>query len=170
VIIINGLSKGFAMTGYRLGYMACQNTNLVKACEKIQGQMTSGANAPTQVAAIAALTSDLEPTRAMVAEFAERRKMVMQLMATISHIRCQEPGGAFYVFPDVSAYFGKEHEGVVLAGADDLAMYLLQSAHVSTVTGSAFGEPNCLRISYAASRPDIEKGLGRIREALHQLT
>jgi aspartate aminotransferase len=169
VIIINGLSKGYAMTGYRLGYIACSNTDLVKACEKLQGQITSGANAATQIGAVAALTGDMSPTDAMVKEFSERRKMVMQMLADIPNIRIDEPAGAFYVFPDVSYYFGKKDGDTVIPNADALCMYLLEKAHVSTVTGGAFGEPNCIRISYAASREDIQKGFSRIKEALLRL-
>jgi aspartate aminotransferase len=166
VIIVNGLSKGYAMTGYRLGYIACSNTDLVKACDKLQGQFTSGANAVTQQGAVAALTGDMQPTADMVKEFAERRKMVMALLADIPNIRIDEPAGAFYVFPDVSYYFGKKDGDTVVPDADALCMYLLQKAHVSTVTGGAFGEPNCIRISYAASREDIKKGFTRIKDAL----
>jgi aspartate aminotransferase len=169
VVIINGLSKGYAMTGYRLGYIACSNTDLVKACEKLQGQITSGANAATQIGAVAALTGDMGPTDAMVKEFSERRRMVMQMLAEIPNIRIDEPAGAFYVFPDVSYYFGKKDGDSVIPNADALCMYLLEKAHVSTVTGGAFGEPNCIRISYAASREDIQKGFSRIREALLRL-
>ncbi|HSR39214.1 MAG TPA: pyridoxal phosphate-dependent aminotransferase [Phnomibacter sp.] len=169
VVIINGLSKGYAMTGYRLGYIACSNTDLVKACEKLQGQITSGANAATQIGAVAALTGDMSPTDAMVKEFSERRKMVMQMLADIPNIRIDEPAGAFYVFPDVSYYFGKKDGDTVIPNADALCMYLLEKAHVSTVTGGAFGEPNCIRISYAASREDIQKGFSRIKEALLRL-
>jgi aspartate aminotransferase len=169
VIIINGLSKGYAMTGYRLGYIACSNIDLVKACEKLQGQITSGANAATQIGAVAALTGDMSPTDAMVKEFSERRKMVMQMLADIPNIRIDEPAGAFYVFPDVSYYFGKKDGDTVIPNADALCMYLLEKAHVSTVTGGAFGEPNCIRISYAASREDIQKGFSRIKEALLRL-
>lgn len=170
VIIVNGLSKGYAMTGYRLGYIACSNVDLVKACDKLQGQFTSGANAVTQQGAVAALKGDMNPTYEMVKEFAERRKMVMQLLAEIPNIRIDEPAGAFYVFPDVSAYFGKKVGDTVIANADELAMFLLEKAHVSTVTGGAFGEPNCIRISYAASREDIKKGFTRIKDALASLS
>lgn len=169
VIIVNGLSKGYAMTGYRLGYIACSNVDLVKACDKLQGQFTSGANAVTQQGAVAALLGDMSPTAAMVKEFAERRKMVMALLAEIPNIRIDEPAGAFYVFPDVSYYFGKKAGDHTINNADELAMYLLETAHVSTVTGGAFGEPNCIRISYAASRQDIQKGFTRIKDALLQL-
>ena len=169
VVIINGLSKGFAMTGYRLGYIACTNTDLIKACDKIQGQMTSGANAVTQQGAVAALRDDISPSMAMKEEFEARKKMVIEFLAGIPNIRLSEPDGAFYVFPDVSAYFGKKAGDRVIANADDMSMYLLEKAYVSTVTGGAFGEPNCIRISYAASREDLRKGFNRIKEALAAL-
>lgn len=169
VVIINGLSKGFAMTGYRLGYIACTNTDLIKACDKIQGQMTSGANAVTQQGAVAALKEDITPSLEMQKEFAARKAMVIDLLAEIPGIRLSEPDGAFYVFPDVSSYFGKKVNGQVIANADELAMYLLEKAHVSTVTGGAFGEPTCIRISFAASREDIKKGFTRIKDALAAL-
>lgn len=169
VIIINGLSKGFAMTGYRLGYIACTNTDLIKACDKIQGQLTSGANAATQIGAVAALTESIAPSLAMREEFEARKQMVLGMLADIPGLRLSEPDGAFYVFPDVSSYFGKKVGDKVIANADDLAMYLLETAHVSTVTGGAFGEPNCIRISYAASRTDLQKGFARIKDALAAL-
>ncbi len=169
VVIINGLSKGFAMTGYRLGYIACSNTDLIKACDKIQGQMTSGANAVTQQGAVVALKHDISSSLEMQKEFAARKKMVIDLLAEIPGIRLSEPDGAFYVFPDVSSYFGKKIGDKVIANADDLAMYLLETAHVSTVTGGAFGEPTCLRISFAASREDLKKGFSRIKNALAAL-
>jgi len=170
VVIINGLSKGFAMTGYRLGYMVCRNTDLIKACDKIQGQMTSGANAVTQMGAVAALVEDIKPSLEMVSEFAERRKIVMQYLSEIPGVRIQDPEGAFYVFPDVSSYFGKKVGDKLIANSDDMSMYLLEEAWVSTVSGNAFGEPNCIRISYAASRADLEKGFGRIKKALEALS
>lgn len=170
VIIINGLSKGFAMTGYRLGYIACTNIDLIKACDKIQGQITSGANAVTQQGAVAALMESIAPSMEMQAAFESRKKLVLGMLAEIPGIRISEPDGAFYVFPDVSSYFGKKAGEQTIANADDLAMYLLETAHVSTVTGSAFGEPNCIRISYAASIADLEKGFGRIKAALMGLS
>jgi len=169
VIIVNGLSKGFAMTGYRLGYIACSDVALVKACEKIQGQITSGANAATQQGAVAALNESIEPSMEMQVEFKERKQLVLQMLSEIPGLKLSEPDGAFYVFPDVSSYFGKKVGDKLIANADDLAMYLLETAHVSTVTGGAFGEPNCIRISYAASRSDLQKGFGRIKEALANL-
>ncbi len=169
VVIVNGLSKGFAMTGYRLGYIACSNTDLIKACDKIQGQITSGANAVTQQGAVAALRHDITPSMNMQKEFAERKAMVIDMLKEIPGIRLSEPDGAFYVFPDVSSYFGRKIGDKVIANADDLAMYLLETAYVSTVTGSAFGEPDCIRISFAASREDLRKGFTRIKDALAAL-
>ena len=168
VVIINGLSKGYAMTGWRLGYIAA-NATIAKACEKIQGQITSGANAVTQRAAITALTADMNPTAMMVEEFTKRRKRVMELLATMPGIVCSEPEGAFYVFPQVNQFFGKADGEDKIENADDLCMYLLNKAHVSTVTGRAFGEPNCIRISFANSMENIEKGFGKIKDALAKL-
>ncbi|MBL0184096.1 MAG: pyridoxal phosphate-dependent aminotransferase [Chitinophagaceae bacterium] len=168
VIIINGLSKGYAMTGWRLGYIAA-SPMVVKACEKVQGQITSGPNAVTQRAAIAALTGDLKPTAIMVEEFTKRRKRVMELVKDIPGIECSEPQGAFYVFPSVKNYFGRSDGEETIMNADDLCMYLLNKAHVSTVTGRAFGEPNCIRISFANSTENIEKGFAKIKEALAKL-
>ena len=167
-IVINGLSKGFAMTGWRLGFMAAP-LPIAKACDKLQGQFTSGANAVTQRAAITALTSSLEPTQKMVEAFRNRRARVMELMETIPHFRFAEPDGAFYAFPCVDAYFGKTDGETVIQRADDLCMYLLNKGHVSTVTGSAFGDDHCIRLSYANSMENIEKGFARIREALSLL-
>jgi aspartate aminotransferase len=168
VIIINGLSKGFAMTGWRLGYSA-SNVEIAKACDKIQGQITSGTNAVTQRAAITALTSSLDTTHEMVKQFKVRREKVMQLLKEIPNIKCFEPDGAFYVFPQVDSYFGKKFNGEVIKDADDLCMYLLNVSHVSTVTGKAFGEPKCIRISFANSMENIEEGFRRIKEGLSKL-
>ena len=168
VVIVNGLSKGFAMTGWRLGYIAAP-PEIAKACEKIQGQFTSGANAVTQRAAIAALTGNMQPTLNMLKEFADRRKRVMELMEGIPHFPCSEPLGAFYVFPKVNDYFGKSDGEHVINHADDLCMYFLHTAHVSTVTGRAFGEPDCIRISFANSMENIEKGFAKIKAALANL-
>ena len=168
VIVINGLSKGFAMTGYRLGYIAA-HTEVAKACEKLQGQFTSGANAITQRAAITALTTDLRPTKEMVKEFEKRKKRVMDLLADIPGLFCNEPSGAFYVFPVVKNYFGKKDGDDLINDADNLCMYLLNKAKVSTVTGSAFGDPDCIRISYANNMQNIEKGFARIKEAFGKL-
>jgi aspartate aminotransferase len=168
VIIVNGLSKGFAMTGYRLGYIAAHPT-VAKGCEKIQGQFTSGANSITQKAAVVALTTDLKPSFEMTREFERRRKRVMELIKGIPGWKCTEPDGAFYVFPKVDYYFGKTDGTQTIENADDLCMYLLNTANVSTVTGRAFGSPDCIRLSFANSLEKIEKAYARIKEALAKL-
>jgi aspartate aminotransferase len=168
IIIINGLSKGYAMTGYRLGYIAA-HPDVIKACEKLQGQYTSGTNAVTQRGAIEALTGDLRPSVEMNKEFGRRRERMLQLIKSIPGIQIAEPDGAFYVFPVVTAYFGKKNGEEVIKDADDLCMYLLNTAHVSTVTGRAFGEPTCIRISFANSMEKIEDAMGRISAALAKL-
>jgi aspartate aminotransferase len=168
VIIINGLSKGYAMTGYRLGYIAAHPT-IVKACEKLQGQYTSGANAVTQRGAIEALTGDLAPSLAMNVEFTRRRARMLELLKSIPGVEIAEPDGAFYVFPVVKAYFGKKIGDQLIKDADDLCMYLLNTAHVSTVTGRAFGEPDCIRISFANSMIKIEEAMARITKAMLDL-
>jgi aspartate aminotransferase len=168
VVIINGLSKGYAMTGWRLGYMAAA-APVAKACEKIQGQFTSAATAITQRAAIAALTGDMKPTEEMIKQFKQRRQRVMELLAELPLVKCNEPQGAFYVFPEMDNYFGKTDGEDVMKNADDLCMYFLNKAHVSTVTGKAFGEPNCIRISFANSMENIEKGFAKIKDALAKL-
>ena len=168
VIIVNGLSKGFAMTGYRLGYIA-SNTTVAKACEKIQGQFTSGANSVTQRAAIVALTTDLKPSLDMTKEFERRKQRVKELIAEIPDWSYAEPDGAFYVFPQVNAYFGKSNGAEKIENADDLCMYLLNTAHVSTVTGRAFGSPDCIRLSFANSLEKIEEAYKRIKKALADL-
>jgi aspartate aminotransferase len=168
IIIINGLSKGYAMTGYRLGYIAA-HPDVIKACEKLQGQYTSGANAVTQRGAIEALTGDLRPSVEMNTEFGRRRERMLQLIKAIPGIQIAEPDGAFYVFPVVTAYFGKKNGEEVIKDADDLCMYLLNTAHVSTVTGRAFGEPTCIRISFANSMEKIEDAMSRITAALAKL-
>ena len=168
VIIINGLSKGYAMTGYRLGYTAA-NATVAKACEKLQGQFTSGTNSVTQRAAITALLSDLRPTQEMVKEFTRRRQRVMDILEEIPNVECSKPDGAFYIFPVIKNYFGKSCDGETINNASDLAMYLLNKGHVSTVSGSAFGDDDCIRISFANSMENIEKGFLRIKEALAKL-
>lgn len=169
VIIINGLSKGYAMTGYRLGYIAADSI-IVKACEKLQGQYTSGANSVTQRGAIVALTGDLLPSIEMNVEFARRRARMLELLKAIPSVEIAEPDGAFYVFPVVKAYFGKHIGDQLIKDADDLCMYLLNTAHVSTVTGRAFGEPNCIRISFANSMDKIEEAMSRISMAMANLS
>ena len=168
VIIVNGLSKGFAMTGWRLGYIAAQ-VEIAKACEKLQGQFTSGTNSIAQKSAVVALTADLAPSYAMVKEFAERRKRTMELVRGIPGLKCFEPEGAFYIFPDVSYYFGKSDGVNKIQNSADFSMYLLNTAHVSSVMGDAFGEPACVRFSFANSLPNIEKAWARIKEALAKL-
>jgi len=168
VIIVNGLSKGFAMTGYRLGYIAA-NAVVAKACEKIQGQFTSGANAITQRAAITALTTDLRPSMEMAKEFTRRRKRILELLKEIPGTHGAEPDGAFYIFPVVKEFFGRSDGENKIKDADDLCMYLLNKANVSTVTGRAFGEPDCIRISFANSMEKIETAMARIKEALGKI-
>lgn len=168
VIIVNGLSKGYAMTGYRLGYIAA-NVDVAKGCEKLQGQFTSGTNAVTQRATIDALVGDQTPTLEMTKEFERRKKRVLELVSEIPGWKLAEPDGAFYVFPQVSAYFGKSDGTTTINDADDLCMYLLNVAHVSTVTGRAFGTPDCIRLSFANSLEKIEEAYKRIKAALAKL-
>jgi aspartate aminotransferase len=168
VIIVNGLSKGFAMTGWRLGYIAAQ-PEIAKACEKLQGQFTSGTNSIAQKAAVVALTGDLTASMDMVKEFTNRRKKTMELVKGIPGLKCFEPQGAFYIFPDVSYYFGKSDGVNAISNSADFSMYLLNTAHVSSVMGDAFGEPACVRFSFANSMPNIEKAWGRIKDALAKL-
>lgn len=168
VIIVNGLSKGFAMTGWRLGYIAADPI-IVKGCEKLQGQLTSATSSITQRAAIDALTGDLTASKDMLKAFTERRARILELLKEIPGVECAEPDGAFYVFPKINAYVGKKDGDTVLATADDLCMYLLNTAHVSTVTGTAFGEPTCIRLSFATSLKKIEEAIARIKKALAAL-
>jgi aspartate aminotransferase len=168
VILINGLSKGFAMTGWRLGYIAA-NTEIVKAADKLQGQFTSATCSIAQKAAIAALTGDLTPSIEMTAEFTRRKNLTLELVKQIPGLKCFDPEGAFYVFPDVSAYFGKSDGVTTINNANDLCMYLLNTAFVSSVMGDAFGEPNCIRFSYATSQENIKRAWARIKDALAKL-
>jgi aspartate aminotransferase len=168
VVIVNGLSKGFAMTGWRLGYIAA-NAEIAKACEKLQGQFTSGTNSIAQKSAVVALTADLTPSMDMVKEFTARRERTLQLVKKIPGIKCFEPQGAFYIFPDVSYYYGKSDGTTTIRNSADFSMYLLNTAHVSSVMGDAFGEPACVRFSFANSMGNIEKAWGRITEALAAL-
>ena len=168
VVIINGLSKGFAMTGWRLGYIAA-NPEIAKACEKLQGQFTSGTNSIAQKSAVVALTADLAPSFDMVKEFTARRERTLQLVKAIPGLKCFEPQGAFYIFPDVSYYYGKSDGTTRIANSADLSMYLLNTAHVSSVMGDAFGEPACVRFSFANSMANIERAWGRIKDALAAL-
>ena len=167
-VVINGLSKGFAMTGWRLGYTA-SSVEIAKAMEKIQGQFTSGTSSITQKAAVTALVGDLKPSIEMTKEFTRRREKTLALVNEIPGFKCFAPEGAFYVFPDVSAYYGKSNGNITIHNAPDLSMYLLNEANVSSVMGDAFGEPNCVRFSFANSMPNIEKAWARIKEALAKL-
>jgi aspartate aminotransferase len=168
VVLINGLSKGFAMTGWRLGYIAA-NTTIAKACEKLQGQFTSGTCSIAQKAGVAALLGDLRPSIEMTEEFTRRRTKTLELVKSVPGFKCFEPQGAFYVFPDVSYYYGKSNGTETIKNAADFSMYLLNTAHVSSVMGDAFGEPNCVRFSFANSMPNIEKAWIRIKDALSKL-
>jgi aspartate aminotransferase len=168
IILINGLSKGFAMTGWRLGYIAA-NVEVAKACEKLQGQFTSATCSITQKAAVVALTSDLKPSMEMAEEFTRRRAKVMEIIKDVPGIKCSEPEGAFYIFPDVSSYYGKSDGENVITNSADFSMYLLNVAHVSSVMGEAFGEPKCVRFSFANSMVNIERAWVRIIEALAKL-
>ena len=168
VVIVNGLSKGFAMTGWRLGYIAA-NTTIAKACEKLQGQFTSGTCSIAQKAGVAALVGDLRPSLEMTEEFTRRRTKTLELVKSVPGFKCFEPQGAFYVFPDVSYYYGKSNGSETIKNAADFSMYLLNTAHVSSVMGDAFGEPNCVRFSFANSMQNIEKAWARISEALAKL-
>ena len=156
------------MTGWRLGYIAA-NEEIAKACEKLQGQFTSATCSITQKAAVVALTTDLKPSHEMTKEFTRRRARVMELVKDIPGFICSEPEGAFYIFPDVSAYYGKSDGENTINNAADFSMYLLNTAHVSSVMGDAFGEPKCVRFSFANSMPNIEKAWVRIKEALGRL-
>lgn len=168
VVIVNGMSKGFAMTGWRLGYMAGPK-DLVQACEKLQGQFTSGANSITQRAAITALLSDMGPTEEMARAFRARRDFMYSALKDIPDIKLNNPQGAFYVFPDISSFFGKSDGETTISNDEDFSMYLLHKAHVSTVMGSAFGSGNCVRMSFATSMDKLEEAVKRIKNALAAL-
>ncbi len=168
VIIVNGLSKAFAMTGWRLGYIAA-DPEVAKACEKLQGQFTSGTNSIAQKSAVIALTADLKPSYDMVKEFTRRRARTLELVKAIPGLKCFEPEGAFYIFPDVSSFYGKSDGVSVIKNSADFSMYLLNEAHVSSVMGDAFGEPACVRFSFANSMENIEKAWRRIKDALAKL-
>ncbi|MFM2049021.1 MAG: hypothetical protein RI955_1569 [Bacteroidota bacterium] len=168
VITVNGVSKGFSMTGWRIGYIGASLT-IAKACDKMQSQFTSGTNSIAQRATIAALNGSLAPTYEMVKAFKKRRDLVLSLLKEIPLLKTNTPPGAFYVFPDVSAYFGKSFNGDVIKDADDLCMYLIHEAKVSIVTGKAFGDEHCVRFSYATSEDILTKAMQRIKEALAKL-
>ena len=164
-ITVNGVAKAFAMTGWRIGYIGAPEW-IAKACNKMQGQITSGANCIAQRATIAALEAPVSKIQYMIDEFAKRRELIIELLTAIPGIKTNHPQGAFYVFADVSFYFGKTLKGKTIANASDFALYLLEEAHVATVTGDAFGNGNCIRISYAASKEHILTAIERIANAL----
>jgi aspartate aminotransferase len=167
-VTVNGFSKGYAMTGWRLGYI-CAPEWLVKAINKLQGQTTSGINTIAQRAAVAAINGDQSATKEMAAAYKRRRKLVLDMIADIPGVKCNTPGGAFYVFPDISSFFGKSDGEMTIKDSDDMALYILSAAAVSTVGGTSFGEPKCIRISYAASDEDLKKALTQIKAALAKL-
>lgn len=168
VITVNGVAKGFAMTGWRLGYIGAPQW-IIKAASKIQGQFTSGANTIAQKAAKAAVLADPSVTAEMRATFLRRRDLVLAELKAMEGLKVNVPQGAFYVFPDVSSYFGKSHADGTITNASDLSMYLLSDAKVAVVTGEAFGNPNCIRISYATSDAILLEACNRIKNALQKL-
>ena len=168
VIVVNGMSKGFAMTGWRLGYMAAPR-ELAQASEKFQGQFTSGANSITQRASITALLGDLEPTRKMTKAFHERRDYVIGALAKMPGVKVNMPDGAFYAFPNISSFFGKSNGDHKITNDEDLCMYLLNVANVTTVSGSAFGDGDYIRISFATSMIMLMEAMQRMATALAEL-
>ncbi|MDA9885857.1 pyridoxal phosphate-dependent aminotransferase [Flavobacteriaceae bacterium] len=164
-ITVNGVAKAFAMTGWRIGYIGAPAW-IAKACNKMQGQITSGANCIAQRATITALEARVSKIQYMIDEFQVRRELIIELLSAIPGIKLNQPAGAFYVFPDVSHYFGKTLRGKTINDASDFALYLLEEAHVATVTGDAFGNGDCIRISYAASQDSIKEAIQRIAKAL----
>ena len=164
-ITVNGVAKAFAMTGWRIGYIGAPES-IAKACNKMQGQITSGANCIAQRATIAAVNAPVSEIQYMVDEFKSRRTLILNLLSEIPGLKLNEPDGAFYVFPDVSAYFGKTMKGKTINDSNDFALFLLEEANVATVTGDAFGNPSCIRISYAASVENIKEAVKRIANAL----
>lgn len=164
-VTVNGVAKAFAMTGWRIGYIGAP-TYIARATNKLQGQVTSGANCIAQRAVITALEESPDRIQFMVDEFKERRKLILELLKEIDGFKCNEPEGAFYVYPNVTAYFGKTLNGTIINNASDFSMYLLEAANVATVTGDAFGNGDCIRISYAASVKEIKEALARIKIAV----
>lgn len=168
VITVNGVSKAFAMTGWRIGYIGAPEY-IARACNKMQGQITSGANCIAQRAVITALEAPVSKIKPMIDTFKERRKLIISLLDQIEGFKTTEPEGAFYVFPDISYFFGKTIKGHHIKDATDFSMFLLEVALVATVTGDAFGNPECIRLSYAASEPQIEEALKRIKAAVSEV-
>ncbi len=167
-ITVNGVSKAFAMTGWRIGYIGAASW-IAKACTKFQGQITSGANAIGQRSTIEALKAPVSKISYMIDEFHKRRDLILNLLGEIDGFKLNVPEGAFYVFPDISSFFGKTINGVTIENASDFAMYLLEYAQVATVTGEAFGNPDCIRISYAASEEEIIEAVNRIKTAVAEV-
>lgn len=165
-ITVNGVSKAFAMTGWRIGYLGAPE-GIARACNKMQGQITSGANCIAQRAVITALEAPPSKVQYMIDEFKARRDLMLNLLSEIEGFSCNIPEGAFYVFPDISSLFGETFDGVKINNATDLSLFLLEDALVATVTGDAFGNPNCIRISYAASQKQIIKAVERIKKSLN---
>ena len=161
-ITVNGVAKAFAMTGWRIGYLGAPEW-LAKACTKLQGQSTSGANCIAQKATIAALDANVNQIKYMIDEFSERRELIIDLLSEIEGFKLNNPDGAFYIFPDISNFFGKTINGFEIKNSNDFSLFILEKAHVATVTGEAFGSPNNIRISYAASRENIKKAVDRIK-------
>ncbi len=168
VIVVNGVSKGYAMTGWRIGYIAAPKW-IAKACDKIQGQTTSGASSISQMASVAALNSDSSCITEMVSAFKRRRDLVVELVKNIKGLQYNIPPGAFYLFPKVSNYFGKSDGQTKVNDADELCLYLLDKAHVALVSGSAFGSPEYIRFSYATSDEKLIEAMKRIKDALDKL-
>jgi aspartate aminotransferase len=170
VILVNGVSKGFAMTGWRIGYIAAPK-EIAKACDKLQGQFTSGASSIAQRAALEAVINnpDTKELRTMKAAFRERRDLLLQLLGEIPGFKLNHPDGAFYVFPDISYYFGKSDEETTIRNANDFCMYILNKVFVATVPGDAFGDPNCMRFSYATSKEKLIEAVKRIKTLLADL-
>ena len=164
-ITVNGVSKAFAMTGWRIGYIGAPEW-IARACNKVQGQVTSGANCIAQRAVITALNENPDKIEYMVEEFKARRDLILELLGEIKGFNCNIPDGAFYIFPDISHYFGRTIDGFEINNASDMSMFLLEKALVATVTGNAFGNPNCIRISYAASKEQIVEAVKRIKSAI----
>ncbi|MDZ4846294.1 MAG: pyridoxal phosphate-dependent aminotransferase [Chitinophagales bacterium] len=169
VVVVNGFSKGFAMTGWRLGYIAAPLW-VAKACDKMQGQFTSGTCSVAQKAGEVAISSDLTPTFKMRDAFRKRRDLIISLLKEVPGFRVNVPPGAFYAFPDVSVYFGKTYDGDLIKDSDDMAMFLLKVGNISTVGGKSFGDDNCIRLSYACSEDTIRKAVQNIKNALAQLS
>lgn len=169
VVTVNGISKGFAMTGWRLGYMGAPLA-IAKACGKMQGQFTSGTSAVTQRATIAALKADYAPSYKMRDEFLRRRNFVGELLGSIEGLKINIPEGAFYYFPDVSAFYGKANGDYTINNNNDVANYLLEKGHVATVSGAAFGNDNCIRLSYASSEEQLREACARMKKAFEELS